>query len=366
MEEKIHSKNAKVYLAITIGLFLVAVVGATYAFFATTQATQSRLNVYVSTNAESYALTGTTNGSIEINVNSTVMMESKVSGEAIASDTADLDVHLVSPADGIKTTCTYDIIWIWESSETYTTPDGYLGDVYKNADGEICGQYNEATCNGELVGSYPHEFSIAVSNGVREETDISQLERTGNKVLVAEGVEISTTDASVGTDTRYTMQMAIYNIPYDQTNIKAKNFKGHFAIENVNCVMEEIVVEPTYYYAFGTPTTSNSIDYRTIGKTVFVRDDTPDEITREVCMVRNGELHCFQNNNWEVEQTHVQDVFSDISCDVSSSRVYCEASDFLCDVLSNGDVGCRDFSTHEYCYVYSSGVVGCDYGAGSN
>ena len=61
-ENKIHSKNAKVYLAITIGLFLVAVVGATYAFFATTQATQSRLNVYVSTNAESYALTGTTNG----------------------------------------------------------------------------------------------------------------------------------------------------------------------------------------------------------------------------------------------------------------------------------------------------------------
>ena len=363
MEEKIHSKNAKVYLAITIGLFLVAVVGATYAFFATTQATQSRLNVYVSTNAESYALTGTTNGSIEINVNSTVMMESKVSGEAIASDTADLDVHLVSPADGIITTCTYDIIWIWESTETYTTPDGYLGDVYKNQDGEICGAYNESTCNGELVGSYPHEFTIAVSNGVREETDISLLDRTGNKVTVAEGVEISTTDASVGTDTKYTMQMAIYNIPYDQTNIKAKNFKGHFAIENVNCVMEEMT-EPTYYYAWGVYTAdaypTSTTDYTTLGKNVFVRDDTPDETTREVCIVRNGELHCFQNNNWEVEQTHVQEVFSDIECDVDSSYVVCGASDFACVVYSNGYVDCGDDSAYENCSVYSNGGVRCE------
>ena len=361
-ENKIHSKNAKVYLAITIGLFLVAVVGATYAFFATTQDTQSRLNVYVSTNAESYALTGTTNGSIEINVNSTVMMESKVSGEAIASDTADLDVHLVSPADGIKTTCTYDIIWIWESTETYTTPDGYLGDVYKNADGEICGEFNESTCNGELVGSYPHEFSIAVSNGVREETDISQLEKNGNKVTVAEGVEISTTDASVGTDTKYTMQMAIYNIPYDQTNIKAKNFKGHFAIENVNCVMEEIT-GPTYYYAFGLPTTTSTTDYTTLGKNVFVRDDTPDERTREVCIVRtegNLGLHCFQNNNWEIEQIHVQKVFSDIECGVGSSRVGCAASDFNCFVDSNGDVYCSDHSTDGSCYMYSYGYVNCE------
>ena len=361
MEEKIHSKNAKVYLAITIGLFLVAVVGATYAYFATTQATQSRLNVYVSTNAESYALTGTTSGSIDINVNSTVMMESKVSGEAIASDTADLDVHLVSPSDGIKTTCTYDIIWIWESTETYTNPDGYLGDVYKNADGEVCGEYNEATCNGELVGSYPHEFSIAVSNGVREETDISLLERTGNKVLVAEGVEIATTDASVGTDTKYTMQMAIYNIPYDQTNIKAKNFKGHFAIENVNCVMEEIT-EPTYYYAFGTPTTSSPTDYTTLGYNVFVRDDTPDETTRELCIVRtegNPGLHCFKTNNYEVEQQHVQDVFSDISCEVGSSDVDCIASDFNCYVHSIGYVDCYDYSANGGCHVSSDGSVEC-------
>ena len=180
-----------------------------------------------------------------------------------------------------------------------------------------------------------------------------------------EDVTIETTDASVGTDTKYTMQMAIYNIPYDQTNIKAKNFKGHFAIENVNCIMEEIS-EPTYYYAFiggsdynasGFPTTTT--DYTTIVYNVFVRDDTPEETTREVCIVRNGGLHCFQNNNWEVEQQHVQDVFSDIECDVNSSRVSCNASDVGCNVNSYGDVFCNDYSADESCDMFSFGEVNC-------
>ena len=120
----------------------------------------------------------------------------------------------------------------------------------------------------------------------------------------------------------------------------------------------------TYYYAFGLPTTTSTTDYTTLSQKVFVRDDTPDEITREVCIVRNGGLHCFQNNNWEVEQQHVQDVFSDISCDVGSidedSYVGCDASDFRCTVFSDGDVSCNDILTDDHCGVTSDGVVGCE------
>ena len=115
----------------------------------------------------------------------------------------------------------------------------------------------------------------------------------------------------------------------------------------------------TYYYAFGLPTTTSTTDYTTLSQKVFVRDDTPDETTREVCIVRNDELHCFQNNNVEYEQAHVQEVFSDISCDVNSSYVSCDASDFNCNVFSDGDVDCYDYSAGVYCEVNSNGHVYC-------
>ena len=78
-----------------------------------------------------------------------------------------------------------------------------------------------------------------------------------------------------------------------------------------------------------------------------------------VCIVRKGKLSCFKTNNWSEEQNHIQQVFSDVSCRVDSSYVYCDASDFNCYVYSNGRVRCSDYSDNSYCYVRSDGSVSC-------
>ena len=78
-----------------------------------------------------------------------------------------------------------------------------------------------------------------------------------------------------------------------------------------------------------------------------------------VCIKRNNKVSCFKINNWAEEQNHIQQVFSDISCNVSWSHVGCSASDFGCDVSSNGDVRCDDYSGTSNCYVYSGGRVNC-------
>ena len=78
-----------------------------------------------------------------------------------------------------------------------------------------------------------------------------------------------------------------------------------------------------------------------------------------VCIKRNGTEHCFKSNNYDAEKEHLQEVFSDISCGVDSYGVYCYASDFGCDVNSNGDVSCDGRGTYEYCYVDGVGAVGC-------
>jgi len=82
--------------------------------------------------------------------------------------------------------------------------------------------------------------------------------------------------------------------------------------------------------------------------------------SKGVCINRNNKLNCFKINNWAEEQNHVQQVFSDISCNVNSSYVLCYASDFRCYVRSDGDVLCTDRSDDSDCRVYSDGSVYCN------
>ena len=78
-----------------------------------------------------------------------------------------------------------------------------------------------------------------------------------------------------------------------------------------------------------------------------------------VCIYRNNKLNCFKINNWAEEQNHIQQVFSDISCNVYSSRVACDASDFYCEVESSGRVRCLDYPDYKDCVVYPYGSIDC-------
>ena len=69
-------------------------------------------------------------------------------------------------------------------------------------------------------------------------------------------------------------------------------------------------------------------------------------------LIRNGHVYEIKSNNFNVEKDHIQQVFSDVSCNVrSDSRVYCSASDFNCYVRSDGSVACTDLSDSTGCHV---------------
>ena len=79
-----------------------------------------------------------------------------------------------------------------------------------------------------------------------------------------------------------------------------------------------------------------------------------------VCIQRNGKEHCFRGRNYKAEAKHVQEVFSDISCTVRAyGDVDCDASDFSCDVNSDGSVFCYFYRNNEDCYVSTNGAVIC-------
>ena len=78
-----------------------------------------------------------------------------------------------------------------------------------------------------------------------------------------------------------------------------------------------------------------------------------------LCIKRNNKVSCFKTNNWSEEQNHIQQVFSDISCDVDSDSVSCNDSDYYCTVYSSGLVHCHNFSGHSRCDVGSAGFAKC-------
>ena len=88
--------------------------------------------------------------------------------------------------------------------------------------------------------------------------------------------------------------------------------------------------------------------------------------SKGVCLVRNNRFYCFKTNNFDIEKEHIQEVFSNVSCNITSTQVFCTESGVnSCRVRSNGDVDCHDTNdpsssdNTSYCYAYSNGDVEC-------
>ena len=112
---------------------------------------------------------------------------------------------------------------------------------------------------------------------------------------------------------------------------------------------------PTYY-AFGTPTTASATDYTTLGKNVFAAIDTNN--TKGVCINDNG-LFCIKQKDYDNSVVALKNHFGESACNDYGSYFRCYSDAFVCDAYSNGVVYCRDDSTNDDCYVYSSGAVEC-------
>ena len=115
---------------------------------------------------------------------------------------------------------------------------------------------------------------------------------------------------------------------------------------------------PTNYTFDGTnaPTTSSSVS-APLDKNVYLGLYSDGQYG--VCIIRNGDQHCFRQNNWLSESKHIQEVFSDISCTDIGTQVGCQATEFYCYAYANGRVGCLDRIDNKECTVYSSENVNC-------
>ena len=119
---------------------------------------------------------------------------------------------------------------------------------------------------------------------------------------------------------------------------------------------EAAPVGPTYYYAFGTPTTSSTTDFATLGKNVFARLGSDN--STGVC-INDGGLFCIQANDYDNSVAAIKAHFGESKCTADGSYVDCDSSAFSCVAYSNGAVGCGDNSTGESCDAGADGSFNC-------
>ena len=179
---------------------------------------------------------------------------------------------------------------------------------------------------------------------------------TSNEYTLIESTDdVNTLDVKVSGLKPTSGSITVTNGRVTNANLVMNGFTCTYDGEKVNCDGEST---PVSYYAFGDPTDESirTTDYTTLGKNIFLKLEGEQ---KSVCILRNGEKHCFKNNNYDIENEHVQEVFSDISCVASLLIMNCNASDFGCGVLSDSGVVCRDFGAGGRCSVGSDGQVIC-------
>ena len=139
-------------------------------------------------------------------------------------------------------------------------------------------------------------------------------------------------------------------ILFNSNQVGYDNTSSGMSATNVQDALDEL------YTKANTWINPSYIDFTTLAKNT---NKTILASKNGICIKRNNKVSCFKVNNWSEEQNHIQQVFSDVSCFVTSSNVNCSASDFRCGVGSDGGVNCYDDSGYSGCYVGADGSVSC-------
>ncbi len=180
-----------------------------------------------------------------------------------------------------------------------------------------------------------------------------------NNIRIIIGILIGLT---VSTTTVYAANMIFssHNITYDNSSssLTSTDVKGSLdeLFEKANNCKKINTNEP--HFDYGDPTDESPTDPTAVGHNVFIEKNGDQ---KSVCIIRNGQLHCFNYNNFEIEKVHIQQVFSNtIFCNVHPDNVNCDDSPgFVCNVDGAGYEYCCDIAAEECCGFNEDGSVEC-------
>ncbi len=213
-----ESKNTMLLTVIAIATLLVAVVGATFAYFTSTQIDSGRSVLTVQTHSVDQITANGTNVTLTVNQEDMLKENAKNDYSAHTPDPeviGDVSISTTLGSAGGVNTCTFDLIYtptvIYVKSEDNTSN---LKEFVVIVEG--------SATDGVLQGGEQAEIDLTGANS------ITQL-ATGVKLIVT-GEEDKTGTATFTIIPRY------YNLDLNQSENQGKTFGGNVTITNLECV----------------------------------------------------------------------------------------------------------------------------------
>ena len=222
-----EKKNTLLLTVIAVATLLVAVVGATFAYFGSfTTTVDEKAAVNVHTEAAKSSTFTTSAASLKLNVAGSQMLKGTGSATAVGNytgDNANLTVTLTADDETTTTTCTYDVYFVYDEGSA----------VY----GSVATPVTADTDNKEFTYTLKSDAATLVVDPTyiaETEKDFSVFKTATTAVKVASG-----TIAAKNTTTTQTLtaKVMFYNFPtIDQTALADKTFGGKFYVEQSSVV----------------------------------------------------------------------------------------------------------------------------------
>ena len=207
-----EKRNTLLLTVIAIATLLVAVVGATFAYFANNATITNAANLTATTASSSSSFIST-GAELSMNVTAGNMSQARgtAGGNLAATSTQTGHFNVTFTAGTSESlTCTYDIVYEWDATDhDYTKTSGISGDEFTY----------------EVASSGNANFKTA--------TQIVNGSTTGAQTIGSDSITDNHTTG--GTTKEYTITTKFYNFDVDQNGNSGKTWKIKFYVTNVQC-----------------------------------------------------------------------------------------------------------------------------------
>ena len=257
-------ENKKKIIIISIAVTLILAIAISFGYLGIFNIDLNNvMNVNITANKIDNAVldTNTTNFSITVEPYN---MTEETSTTYIASNTSTLNVSLDANTTKTGVTCTYDIIFNYDSSsDKYTT--------------KTAGTFKEFTLQviGPEVGN----------NEFMSEDDFPSADMT-----VVKNAKISNSKKGSPSVHNWTINTKFYNLAFDQSSLINKTYKGTFKVANVTCYQTEAINQininvtdlpynnPNSNYSLSNLSgiTSSNIEWNNINRMISIKNGVND------------------------------------------------------------------------------------------
>ena len=228
-----EKKNTLLLTVIAVATLLVAVVGATFAYFGSfTTTVNDTAAVNVQTEAATESSFVTSSASLKLNVAGSEMLKGTGGATEVGTptgDNANLTVTLTANDPTTTTTCTYKVYFAYDEGSA----------VYGNAPTPVTDGTNGEEFTYTLVSSAA-ELVVNSTYAADAEKDFSVFKTATTPVEVASGTIAVSNNTITQT---LTAKVKFYNFPeVNQTALADKKFGGKFYVDStkVNCSTDAV------------------------------------------------------------------------------------------------------------------------------